>query len=189
MPVKSTARSRALPTLNSDESPLAWLARRHDKNGQPLISSAQFLAGEQLRCDFTLAQMTPRVTTNYSGVTSGAAARRSAPGTGIELRDVVVAAGQRVTRALAAVGPELSGVLLDVCCHLKGLEEAERRAAWPQRAGKVVLQLALTRLARHYRFDNDAAQRNPAIRQWGTDDYRPHLDDPGIGPRDRCERK
>ena len=44
-------------------------------------------------------------------------------------------------RALDAVGPELSQVLVDICCELKGLEEAERSHDWPQRAGKVVLQL------------------------------------------------
>lgn len=42
---------------------------------------------------------------------------------------------------------------IDICCELKGLEEAEKSQCWPQRAGKVVLQLALTRLARHYGLD------------------------------------
>lgn len=160
---------------NPDESPLAWLARRRDKTGEALISPAQLLAGEKLRRDFTFAHMMPRVTTGYSAPLASRSARRAAPGTGVDLSDNVVAAGERVRRALAAVGPELSGILVDVCCHLKGLEQAERAANWPQRSAKVVLQLALTRLARHYRLDvvGDVPVR---VGQWGTEDYRPHLD-------------
>jgi hypothetical protein len=94
------------------------------------------------------------------------------------LTENVLAARQRVVRALAAVGPELSGVLVDVCCHLKGLEEAERSEKWPQRSGKVVLQIALTRLARHYGLihegqGTDAIKRR--LQHWGAADYRPEI--------------
>lgn len=176
---RSARRKRAAtPRVNLDESPLAWLARRHDKNGEPLISPVQLLAGEKLRSDFTFAQMSPRLTTNYSDAPASASARRCAPGTGVDVADNVIAATERVRRALVAVGPELSGVLIDVCCHLKGLEEAERQASWPQRAGKVVLQLALTRLARHYRLDNECGGRRASIGHWGAEDFRPGLDVP-----------
>src|SRR4249919_1238399 len=72
--------------------------------------------------------------------------RRGAPFDAASLRDEVIAAKERVMRALDTVGPELSQVLVDICCELKGLEEAERSHDWPQRAGKVVLRLALTLL-------------------------------------------
>lgn len=140
-----------------------------------MISEEQLAAGERLRADFWFAQMTPRITADWSGVGSGGG-RRGAPGVGVELQDGVVAATERVRRALASVGPELAGVLIDVCCHLKGLEEAERRAGWPQRSGKVVLEIALTRLARHYGLlrgeDTDA---RPRVRHWGGEGYRPEI--------------
>lgn len=79
-------------------------------------------------------------------------------------------------RALMAVGPELAGVLVDICCELKGLEDAEKANGWPQRAGKVVLQIALTRLARHYGLAGEAERsRKGGVRHWGSEDYRPTL--------------
>lgn len=168
---------RAAPEINESESPLAWLRRRRDKEGKPLISQEEFDAGERLRADFWFARMTPKVTSTWDATFSSKRQRRAAPGAGIELQDRVIAARERVRLALKAVGPELSGILLDVCCHLKGLEEAERTAGWPQRSGKVVLQLALTRLARHYGMlpTDDVATRS-SIRHWGAADYRPSID-------------
>jgi hypothetical protein len=173
---------RAGASVNEAESPLAWLRRRKDRGGDALISQAQFDAGERLRADFWFAQMTPRVTVDWSAPASGQRGRRSgmASRSDAEFADGVAGARERVRRALAAVGPELAGVLVDVCCHLKGLEEAERTAGWPQRSGKVVLQLALTRLARHYGLGEcpgSNAQR-VAVRHWGADDFRPLFDVP-----------
>lgn len=173
---KSALRRRADgPTENLTESPIGWLYRRRDKEGRPLISEAEFNAGERLRADYWLGQLTARVTSNWSAseVSSG---RRSAPGAGVELSDAVIAARERVNHALKSVGPELAGVLVDVCCHLKGLELAERDAGWPQRSGKVVLTLALTRLARHYGYlsdTGDGGSGGTRIRHWGAEDYRP----------------
>lgn len=166
----------AVPLVNIAESPISWLYRRRDKDGATLISEAEFLAGEKLRADFHFAHMTPRTTADWSG-TGGGGGRRGAPGAGVEIQDAVIAATERVRRALDAVGPELAGILIDVCCHLKGIEDAERRQRWPQRSGKVVLQLALARLARHYGLLRDAPTAHTApIRHWGTTDYRPTID-------------
>jgi hypothetical protein len=170
---------RARPARNAAESPIAWLASRRDGDGNPLISEAQFNAGERLRADFSFARMMPSVTQSWSPAATIGGTRRGAPGAGVDLADNVIAAGERVRRALSAVGPELSGILIDVCCHLKGLEEAERRAGWPQRSGKIVLGVALSALARHYGFADPRAAapaRAPAIRHWGTSDYRPAID-------------
>jgi hypothetical protein len=176
-PSTRVARRRHAAGHLAQESPLVWLRRRKDKDGQPLITEPQFHAGERLSVDFWHAQMTPRVTASWSVAAAGRHMRRSAPGAGVDLKDSVVAARTRVHRALAAVGPELAGILLDVCCHDVGLESAGRSQGWPQRAAKVVLQLALTRLARHYGLL--APQQPPGpmrLRHWGDEDYRPGLD-------------
>jgi len=46
-------------------------------------------------------------------------------------------------------------VLVDICSEPKDLEEVEKENGWPQRAGKVVLQIALTRLTKHYGLIGD----------------------------------
>ena len=121
--------------------------------------------------------MSPRVTANWSALAPADRGRRGAPSDAAALRDEVLAAKERVMRALMAVGPEISGVLVDICCELKGLEEAEKEHGWPQRAGKVVLQIALTRLARHYGLIVDAhARRGRGFRHWGDAGYRPRID-------------
>lgn len=75
-----------------------------------------------------------------------------------------------------AVGPEISA-LVDICCELKGLEKAEKENGWPQRAGKVVLQVALTRLAKHYGLiAEEPVRRGRALRHWSDADYRPRID-------------
>lgn len=165
--------------VNDAESPLAWLRRRKDKHGLSLISEAQYQAGERLRADFTRAQLMPRLTAAWGRAAPSRRARRVPADHGQVLSDDVLAAKQRVRQALAAVGPELADILIDVCCHLRGLSVAERERGWPQRSGKVILQLALTALARHYGL---VAQPKPTapvrgrVRHWGTDDFKPSLD-------------
>jgi hypothetical protein len=79
----------------------------------------------------------------------------------------VIAARQRVRHALDRAGPEFSGLLLDVCCFLKRLEDIERERAWPARSAKIVLQLALDRLARHYGLTAQAnGPPRAALRTW-----------------------
>lgn len=166
----AAARNRAAaataPACNGRESPLAWLRQRKDKFGKPMISAIEFDAGERLRADFERGQMSPRVTASWDAGAVPSRQARGAPGTGMEMSDVIVAARQRVELALKAVGPELSGMLLDVCCFLKGIEQAERNGEWPQRAGKVVLQLGLAHLARHYGLDRSDDKGPSRVRLW-----------------------
>jgi len=167
-------------TVNDGESPLGWLRRRKDRNGTPLIDAQQFEAGERLRAEFERGQLSPDITSHWEAAASSRRMRRAAPAGPAGLQDNVLAARQRVIKALEAVGPELSGVLLDICCHLQGLSDAEKNRGWPQRSGKVILQIALSRLARYYGLirDKDNTNRGSSkIRHWGTENFRPTLDE------------
>jgi Domain of unknown function (DUF6456) len=165
-----TDLGRASVTVDETESPLIWLARRRGRDGRALIETHQLQAGERLRADFTRAHLMPRTTSNWSEPLSSGRQAGGRERAGL-LTETMIAARQSVHQALDAVGPEFAGLLLDICCFLKGLEDVERERAWPARSGKVVLQLALARLARHYGYSAQA--RGPArtrVRTWLADD-------------------
>jgi Domain of unknown function (DUF6456) len=162
-------------TVDLDENPVAALARRVAKGGEPWLKPHASEAAERLRRDFEVGRLQPRVTANWSAsVSSG----RRSDGAGLaDLTDMALAARLRFDRAMRAVGPELSGVLVDVCCFLKGLETVERERRWPARSAKLVLRIALEGLARHYGLTATATGRPASgkLRHWGTDDYRPEI--------------
>ena len=178
-PPQPAASSR--PAINPAESPLAWLRQRRDPvTGQPMISATQFEAGERLRADFELARLQPRVTASWDETAAGHRPVRGVPGAGLEIPELAAAARQRVNAAMFAVGPEHSGLLVDVCCFLTGLEVIERRKRWPRRSAKLMLQTGLSILARHYGLEPPAMASAPAaIRLWAAPDYRPPINKPG----------
>lgn len=160
---------------NDTESPLRWLATRKDKTGKPMLEPYQVEAGERLRADYQFAGLTSKVTSSWN---PAASANSGGANDAAAHQDNIMAARQRVVRAVAAVGPELAGILVDVCCHLQGLEDAEKNEGWPQRSGKVILQLALTKLARHYGLVSEekiSGSLRRKLTHWGSDNYRPRM--------------
>lgn len=138
------ARPARSVTVNLAESPLGWLKARG------LVNVRQFAAGETLRGDWELASLEPSVTMRWDAPPPGRAAR-AAPEPGAATH-VQLAAKRRFETAVAAVGEGLSNVLWRVVCAGEGMRDAERALGWPARAGRVVLTIALDRLADHYRI-------------------------------------
>jgi hypothetical protein len=129
-------------TVNLAESPLSWLrARGH-------VDARQYEAGERLRGDYETAQLGPCVTMRWDAAPSGSG-RRAAP-EGIDPTLAGIAAKRRFDAAVGAAGPGLADVLWRVVCAGEGLPVAEKALGWPVRSGKLVLGLALDRLADHY---------------------------------------
>ena len=173
---RKIAGERVEVLLNDRSSPLGWLATRLDIDGNPLISKIQFSAGERLGQDFQFAGLTPRITSSWSGFEAGAGRqKRGAAGAGIEMSDNRLAARTRVQKALDEVGSGLADILLDICCFQTALMEAEKNHGWPRRSGKVILQLALDRLAKHYGMDKQQGRGDQSSRidHWGVEDYKP----------------
>jgi hypothetical protein len=136
----------AVIRVNLCESPIAWLARRRGPGGEAFLAPEEVEAGERLREDWEAAQMGPRVAQDWRAFLAprDGAPRPRGPAEG------PTAARERVGRAVAELGPGLADVALRSCCFLEGLEATERRMGWSARSGKVVLKIALQRLAAHY---------------------------------------
>jgi hypothetical protein len=125
-------------TVNLAESPLGWLRARG------LIDPRQFEAGERVRGDYERAALAPVVTMRWSARVDGGG------GDALDPTLAQIAAKRRFDAALAAVGRGLGDVVWRVVCAGEGLPEAEKALGWPQRSGRLVLTLALDRLADHY---------------------------------------
>lgn len=129
------------------DSPLAALARRKDREGQPFLTRELLDAGERLREDFELAQIGARVTQDWSQFLT---ARVETSGRGMPIGTSAREAQERVAAALADLGPGLGDVALRCCCHQEGMESVEKRMGWAARSGKIVLRIALQRLQLFY---------------------------------------
>lgn len=161
------------------EGPLAWLRRHKDRKGCPLITEPQFEAGQRFAADFARAHLQARVTASWSA--TAPCTRAQGPGGSRDISDAAIGARDRHHRAVKAVGPEIGRLLVDVCCHDLGLEAAERARGWPARSGKVVLDMGLTALARHYGMlpadpSSEGPTPRPAMRRWGEPGYKSTLD-------------
>jgi len=137
---RATPGSARRMTVNLSESPLGWLAARG------LVSARQVEAGERLRGDYEGAALAPSVTMRWAPRVDGGG------GGGVDPATAQLAAKRRFDAAVAEVGAGLSDVLWRVVCAGEALPAAERALGWPTRAGRVVLTLALDRLAAHYRL-------------------------------------
>ncbi|MFN4288868.1 MAG: DUF6456 domain-containing protein [Brevundimonas sp.] len=131
--------------VNLAESPLYWLARRRDRNGEPWLSPIEVAAGERLRNDSLIALRQPGLTMRWD------AGPRTPRGQGRDVSPIRrIDAERRVEAALAAVRAPLRPMLVHVCVRASSLEVAERGLGLKRRAGRTVLKSALQDLARHY---------------------------------------
>ena len=131
-------------TVNLSESPLGWLFSRGH------LTQRQFDAGERLRFDYERGQLAQRVTMAWDA--APVARGRGGSTAGIDLSGSQLDAKARFHGALDRAGPGLANILWRIVCGGEGMRDAETALGWPARAGKLVLTLALDRVADHYRI-------------------------------------
>jgi hypothetical protein len=115
-----------------------------------MVTRRQFDAGEQLRSDWERGGLSARVTMQWDAAPIGR--QRGGSASGPDLMAGQIDARRRFEGAVAAAGPGLSDILWRVVCSGEGMREAETALGWPARAGKLVLVLALDRIADYYRI-------------------------------------
>ena len=149
--VESKAAHQPIPSkrvrFSTQENPVAVLARRKDKCGQPFLAPDLVAASERLREDFELSQIGTAVAQNWDRFLTAGTSGPSAGGREFSQSN---AAQKRLLVALDALGEGLSEVALRCCCHQEGMVTLEKRLGWPARSGKVVLRIALIKLREHY---------------------------------------
>ena len=131
-------------TVNLAESPLGWLLARG------LITQVQFDAGERLRNDWERANLPPRVTMSWDS--APVARGRGGSADAADLTGAQIDAKRRFNDAIANAGPGLADILWRIVCAGEGMRDAETALGWPARAGKLVLSMALDRVASYYRL-------------------------------------
>ena len=132
---------RRTVTVNAAESPLAWLHSRGH------LDDRLYDAGEALRQDYERAQLSPNVTMRWDPVRVKTTGEQ-----GLSASEKQIAAKQRFDNAIKQAGRGLEDILWRVVCAGEGLPEAEKSLGWPARSGKLVLKLALDRVADFYRI-------------------------------------
>lgn len=129
-------------TVNLGESPLTWLHARK------LVDDRQLAAGELLRRDYERAGLAGRVTMLWDAPPSDGNAR-GPQRAGLE-QNGRIDARARFHAAVSHAGRGLGDVLWRVVCAGERLPETEKALGWPSRSGRLVLTLALDRVADYY---------------------------------------
>jgi hypothetical protein len=137
-------KARRTVTVNLSESPLSWLhAHGH-------LSDRQLLAGEKLRGDYEAAQMGARTTMRWEHMSISRGKRGGSHV--LTQTEHTLRAKQRFDHGVEALGRDLSDIAWRVICAGESIPIAEKAMGWPLRSGKLVLRIALDRLADYYRL-------------------------------------
>lgn len=141
--IGASARKVRSVSVNLAESPLSWLRARG------LLTERQFVAGEALRRDYERAGLAQRTTMAWDAPPTSRIAR-GAPSHGASTL-AHIDAKRQFEAAITAAGRGLSDILWRVVCAGESVPVAEKGLGWPVRAGRLVLSLALDRVADYYR--------------------------------------
>lgn len=143
----------ALLQSDSDYGPLLKLYNRQRNMAQKYLTIEHLQAGQKLFTEFTKANLQPKVTMDWDKLNSVPQPHYTGNALGagqMGFSEAIYAARKRLYESLAYVGHEYAAILVEICLFGNGLEATERAMNWPARSGKLLLTMALDRLADYY---------------------------------------
>jgi len=136
----------------------------------PYLSRHHLEAALRVRRLFLRAHLQPRVTQSFDALPREAGRRNGAE----DISEMAATARKRLSELYTVLPDDCAGVVIDICGFEKGLQQVETERGWPRRSAKLVLRIALDRLAEHYGLSESATGREAApLRRWHDPDGRP----------------
>ncbi|MGL1922066.1 MAG: DUF6456 domain-containing protein [Hyphomicrobiales bacterium] len=145
-------RSQTVLESGGDYSPIYKLYNRQRNIRHKYLNETHLQAGQQLFDKFVNANLQPNITMNWEKLASAPQPHY----TGVKdtgLGESLYLARKQLYEALEYVGEDFAAILVEVCLFGNGLEATEKALAWPARSGKLLLTMALDRLAQYYKID------------------------------------
>ena len=132
-----------------DLAPLLKLYNRQRNIAHKYLTEVHLCAGQKLFAQFIKANLRPNVTMNWENLQSVKQSHHM----GVKqdgFSETNYVARRELYESLAHVGQEFAAILVEVCLFGNGLEATEKAMNWPARSAKLLLTMALDRLAEHY---------------------------------------
>lgn len=138
----------------NSNSPLDMLSRRRGKDGKPFISMRQHKAGQMLYIDFREACLPKGTPATLDWDSIGMRVDKSQSNT-IPYAWFSNGTANTFEKVMRHLGEGLADVALHAICYERGLEDVEKALDWSARSGKIVLRIALERVAEFYESNED----------------------------------
>ena len=136
---------------DQDYAPLLKLYNRQRNIAHKYLNETHLRAGQKLFDQFVKANLRPNVTMNWENLQS--VKQNHHMGLVQDgYSETTYIARRELYESLAHVGQEFAAILVEVCLFGNGLEATEKAMNWPARSAKLLLTMALDRLAEHYQL-------------------------------------
>lgn len=145
--------------LDDEASPILKLFNRQRNVAHRYLNEIHLQAGQKLFKLFVSANLQPHITMDWDRLKSVPQNHyMGSKDSGFSEQAYI--ARRQLYESLAHVGEEFSTILVEICLFGNGLEATEKAMHWPARSGKLLLTMALDRLAEYYQLNLDNKPSN-----------------------------